>query len=162
MWTFIEFFEGRKGLDTKQVKYVCLGACKTKTFLQMTTCYYVPVYANWEGDILPTRLGNGTVAFHSPGYAPFDERLSKLNASLPAYWMAVQAVTPIIYQNKYFVVLGEHNTIVDAHVPGSLITPAVIESQSDSIKDQSLYTRFGPVYSLFGLGLLLYVVHRLR
>jgi len=127
----------------------------------MSNRYFVPVYANWEGNIKPTGLTSGAVAFYNPSFPPPDERPSKLNAIVPAYWMAIEAVTPLIYKSKYFVVLGEHNTIQDARVPSADVVMTVPEVQPHPAKDFSPFTRFGAVYTLFGLGLLLYVVHRL-
>jgi hypothetical protein len=76
----------------------------------MSSIYYVPVYANWEGDILPVKLGKGTVAFYAPGFPKEDISCTYQS---PAYWMAIQSITPVIYKNKYFVVLDFNNTIVE-------------------------------------------------
>jgi len=54
----------------------------------MNSRYYVPVFANWEGEIVPTKLTNGTVAFYNPSFPPADAQTSpKLNATVPAFWI---------------------------------------------------------------------------
>ena len=149
----------------------------------MSNRYYVPVFANWEGEaVVPSKPTNGTVAFYAPGFPPSDEwedpKTVQLNATVPAFWIAIEAVTPLIYKSNYFVVLGEINTIVDGHVPGAgSVTASKIPPVAASVAatvaaavpaDKSvtfyskIFSKIGPTYTLFGLGVFLYTVHRLR
>jgi hypothetical protein len=119
----------------------------------MHNVYYVPVYSNLEGDVVvPVHLAKGTVAFYAPG---FPERDESSYYQTPAYWTSIQAITPVIYKNNYFVVLDWHNIIVETRAVDKLT--AVAESSSVSFS-----VNFSPTYSLLGLGLLLYVMHRVR
>jgi hypothetical protein len=132
--------------------------------------FYVPVFANWEGDIAaPSKFGNGTIGFYAPGFPPVDQwpvpTDVQLNATVPAFWMAIEATTPVIYKNNYFVVLGEHNIIVDGRVSGEAtktIANTVSKPASSSLfsKVPSLY--WGSFYSVLALGAILYVARRIR
>lgn len=141
--------------------------------------YYVPVFANWEGEILPAKLTNGTVAFYNPSFFPADVQTKpKLNATVPAFWMAIQAVTPLIHKNEYFVVLGERNTIVEEVVreaPAAAILslqdksafPKVpVSLNFTSLQDKSAFPKvpvsfnFTVLYFMFGLGMFLFMVQK--
>jgi hypothetical protein len=149
---------------------------KNRNEKAMSNRYYVPVFANWEGEaVVPSKPTNGTVAFYAPGFPPSDEwedpKTVQLNATVPAFWIAIEAVTPLIYKSNYFVVLGVINNIVDGHVPGAgAVTapkiPPVVAAAVPADKSVSFYSKifskFGPTYTLFGLGVFLYTVHRLR
>lgn len=131
--------------------------------------FYAPIFANWEGDIaVPPKFGNGTIAFYGPRFPPVDEWPVpiQLNATVPAFWVAIEVGTPVIYKNNYFVVLGEHNTTVDGRIPGETaktIVKAVSKPVNTSLFSKVLlYSTFGKFYSMLALGAILYVARRMR
>jgi len=127
----------------------------------MNSRYYVPVFANWEGEIVPTKLTNGTVAFYNPSFPPADAQTSpKLNATVPAFWMAIQAVTPLIHKGDNFVVLGEHSTTVSPEETGPAAPADIAKLDKAALPKVPFYSKFGVLYCMFGLGVFLYVARK--
>lgn len=100
--------------------------------LVMNIRYYVPVF---EG--IPKQFTNGTVAFNNARFPPADEfEPVSVHATVPVFWIAIQPVSQLVYQSKYFVVLGEFNTVVDHCVPGEIEDEPALSVKLSILKSQ--------------------------